>query len=96
VDSLEFLLKLVELDENVRNQLITLAGGPAALAVFIATKLDLQIRPEDAAKAFGLSQSGTRKRLRKIKGKKTPKIDPESVQNVPKASRKHPFGKKMK
>lgn len=88
MDSSEFLFKLVELDEDVRNQLITLAGGPAAVAVFIAAEIGLKILPEKAAQAFGLSQSGTRKRLAKIKGKKPPKTDPEPVQNVPKASRK--------
>jgi hypothetical protein len=96
VDRLEAFVKLIELDEGVRKHLIELAGGSEQLALRIAQNLGIEVSAKDAARVLGLSPSGIRKRLTKIKGKKSPKSDLEMTQKRPKAIQKHPSRKKPK
>jgi hypothetical protein len=96
VDRLEAYLKLIELDEGVRKHLIELAGGSEQLALRIAQNLGIEVSAKDAARVLGLSPSGSRKRLTKIKGKKSPKSDPRITQTGPKVSRKRPSRRKPK
>jgi hypothetical protein len=96
VDRLEAYLKLIELDEGVRKHLIELAGGSEQLAFRIAQNLGIEVSAKDAARVLGLSPSGTRKRLTKIKGKKAPKSDPEVTRKRPKVTQKRPSRKRPK
>ena len=90
----DIYLKLLELEPQLRSHLIDAAGGSAQLAIVIAQKLGIDMSVKDAAHVLGLSPSGSRKRLQKIKGKKAPKSDPESRQPGPKVPRKRSSGKK--
>jgi hypothetical protein len=94
VDRLEAYLKLVELDEGVRKHLIELAGGSEQLALRIAQNLGIEVSAKDAARVLGLSPSGSRKRLTKIKGKKSPKSDPEMTPKRSKVTQKRPSRKR--
>jgi hypothetical protein len=96
VDRLEAFVKLIELDEGIRKHLIELAGGSEQLALRIAQNLGIEVSAKDAARVLKLSPSGTRKRLTKIKGKKSPKSDPEVTQKRPKVTRKRPSRQKPK
>jgi hypothetical protein len=98
VDRLE-ALKFLEFDEEVRKRLIELAGGSEQLAFRIAQILDIEVSAKDAARVLEsagvkLSPSGIRKRIQKIKGKKSPKSDPEVTQKRPQATRKRPSRKR--
>jgi hypothetical protein len=94
VDRLEAYVKLLELDEGVRKHVIELAGGSEQLALTIAQNLGIEVSAKDAARVLGLSPSGIRKRIQKIKGKKSPKSDPEVTQKRPQATRKRPSRKR--
>jgi hypothetical protein len=96
VDRLEAFVKLIELDEGVRNHLIEWAGGSNQLALLIALDLGIKVSAKEAAPVLGLSSSGTRKRLTKIKGKKSPKSDPEATRKRPKVTQKRPSRKRPK
>jgi hypothetical protein len=96
VDPHDIYLKLIEFDQGVRNHLIEWAGGSKQLALLIALELGIKVSTKDAAQVLGLSQSGSRKRINKIKGKRSPKIAPKSVQNAPKVSLKRPSRKRPK
>jgi hypothetical protein len=96
VDRLEAYLKLIELDEGVRKHLIELAGGSEQLALRIAQNLGIDVSAKDAARVLGLSPSGIRKRLTKIKGKKSPKSDAKVTRKRPEVTQKRPSRKKPK
>jgi len=96
VDRLDDIyLKLLELEPELRSHFINAVGGSAQLALLIAQKFGIEMSAKDAAHVLGLSLSGSRKRLGKIKGKKSPKSDPESVQIGPKVTRKRPSRKRL-
>jgi hypothetical protein len=95
VDPHDFYLKLLELEPDLRGHLIKLAGGSGQLAFVIAQELGIVMRPKDAADALGITPSGSGKRLQKIKEKKSPKSDPDSVQTGPKVTRKRPSRKRL-
>jgi hypothetical protein len=93
VDRLDFYLKLIEINEEVRNHLITLVGGSKEFALLIARDLGFEMKGKDAAAVLGLSESGSRKRIKKIKGKKAAKIVSKVTENGPKVTRKRPSRK---
>jgi hypothetical protein len=92
----EFYLKLLEVDQELRTVFINAAGGSGEFALVIAQKFGIEISAKDAAHVLGLSPSGSRKRIGKIKGKKAPESDTESVQIGPKVTRKRPLRKRPK
>jgi hypothetical protein len=94
VDRRETYLKLLEIDPELRNHFIGLAGGSEQFALFIAQELGIQVRKKNAAQVLGMSYSGARKRVDKIKGKKAPKSTTESLPNAPKVTRKRPSRKR--
>jgi hypothetical protein len=96
VDRLDFYLKLLEIEPEIRSHLIKLAGGSGQLAFVIAQALDIKVSNKDAVGVLRLSASGTRKRLKKIKGQNSPKNNPESSQPAPKVTRKRPSRKRPK
>jgi hypothetical protein len=96
VDRFDIYLKLLETEPEVRSDLIKLSGGSGQLAFVIAQALEIKVHNKDAENVLGLSASGTRKRLKKIKGQNSPKNVPESSQPAPKMTRKRPLRKKPK
>jgi len=87
-------VKLLKRDEELWNDFIQVIGGRKELALEIARSLSLQMSSKNLAQVLGLSPSGSRKRLKKIKGKQTPKSDLISRQSVPKVTRKRTSPKK--
>jgi hypothetical protein len=87
-------VKLLKRDEELWNDFVQVIGGRKELALEIARSLSLQMSSKNLAQVLGLSPSGSRKRLKKIKGKQAPKSDLVSRPSVPKVTRKRPSPKK--
>jgi hypothetical protein len=98
MDELEFLSDLFKNKPDLYDDLIQWFGGPKQFTLHVALKLGADVDIKKVVEVLGLSESGSRKRLRKIKGKKLPKIDPQcprtSIQNGPKESKSVPRNKK--